>query len=68
MARQQIAEAGSAEDLTAEATQLCLAAQHASQRVTFQANEATKLPPVPVLIVDPSYYKQPTMRPYEFVD
>jgi len=68
MERQQVAEAFTAESLAAEQTQLCQAAQHASKRVTFQANQATGLPPVPVLVVRPTYFQQPDFRPYQFED
>jgi len=68
MERQQIAEASTADSLEADKTRFCQAAQHASKRVTFQANQATGLPPVPVLIVRPDYFKQPDLRPYQFKD
>jgi len=68
MERQQIAATSTTESLTADQIQFCQAAQHASKRVTFQANEATGLPPVPVLIATPDYYQQPELRPYQFKD
>jgi len=68
MVRQQIAEVTTADSLEAHETQLCQAAQHASKRVTFQPNQDTGQPPVPVLIVKPDYFKQPDFRPYQFKD
>jgi hypothetical protein len=68
IALQQIAEAATADSLEADATRLCQAAQHASKRVTFEPNDVTLQPPVPVLIVRPSYFQQPTTRPYQFKD
>ncbi len=68
MERQQIADASTVESLEPEAIQHCQAAQHASKRVTFQANKKTGQPPVPVLIVRPQYFQQPAMRPYTFED
>jgi hypothetical protein len=68
MALQQIADTSTADSLEPEAKQFCLAVQHASQRVTFQPNEATGLPPVPILIVRPEYFEQTPMRPYRFQD
>ena len=68
MARNQIAETTSSELLEAPAKQFCQAVQHASKRVLFEANDATGLPPVPVLIVRPEYFEQPAKRPYQFKD
>lgn len=67
-ARNNIAERFVAESLPAEATRLCQAAQYASQRVFFEANDTTGLPPRPVLIVSPDYFLQPSFRPYQFED
>ncbi|HBR94562.1 MAG TPA: hypothetical protein DEA90_10400 [Opitutae bacterium] len=66
--RQQIAEAASVDSLSAGSVQFCKAAQHASQRVSFQANASTGAPPVPIRIVSPDYFKQPDLRPYRFED
>lgn len=66
--RRQATEVASVDSLGPEDIQLCRAAQHASQRVTFEANITTGLPPVPVLIVKPQYFQQPAMRPYQFKD
>lgn len=68
MSLQQIAEATTSESLEADEVRLCQAAQHASKRVIFEPNEATGLPPVPVLVVSPAYFQQPAMRPYQFKD
>lgn len=68
MERQQIAEATTTDALEADATRLCQAAKHASQRVVFEPNVDIGRPPVPVLVTSPSYFKQPTMRPYQFQD
>ena len=64
MERLQVAENTSVETLEAEQAHFCQAAQHASKRVTFQANESTKLPPEPVLIARPEYFQQPEFRPH----
>ena len=64
--RLQVAEASIVESLEIEQVRFCQAAQHASKRVTFQANDSTKLPPEPVLIVRPQYFQQPDLRPYQF--
>jgi len=66
MKRSQVAENTSVESLEAEQARFCKAAQHASKRVTFQANESTKLPPEPVLIARPEYFQQSEFRPYLF--
>ena len=66
MERLQVAENTSVETLEAEQAHFCQAAQHASKRVTFLANESTKLPPEPVLIARPEYFQQPEFRPYLF--
>ena len=66
MERLQVAENTSVETLEAEQAHFCQAAQHASKRVTFQANESTNLPPEPVLIAKPEYFQQPEFRPYLF--
>ena len=66
MERLQVAENTSVEMLEAEQNHFCQAAQHASKRVTFQANESTNLPPEPVLIAKPKYFEQPEFRPYVF--
>lgn len=66
MERLQVAENTSLETLEAEQVHFCQAAQHASKRVTFQANESSKLPPEPVLIARPEYFQQPEFRPYLF--
>lgn len=66
--RQTIAEVTTADSLTAEELRLCQAAQYASQRVTFEANTTTGLPPLPVLMVKPQYFQQPAMRPYTYKD
>ena len=66
MERSQVTENTSVESLKAEQALFCKAAQHASKRVTFQANESTKLPPEPVLIARPEYFQQPEFRPYLF--
>ena len=66
MERLQVAENTSVETLEAEQAHFCQAAQHASTRVTFQANESSKLPPEPVLIARPEYFQQPEFRPYLF--
>jgi hypothetical protein len=66
MERLEVAENTSVETLEAEQAHFCQAAQHASKRVTFQANESTKLPPEPVLIARPKYFQQPEFRPYSF--
>ena len=66
MERLQVAENTSVEMLEAEQNHFCQAAQHASKRVTFQANESTNLPPEPVLIARPQYFQQPEFRPYQF--
>jgi hypothetical protein len=66
MERLQVAENTSVETLEVEQAHFCQAAQHASKRVTFQANESTKLPPEPVLIARPEYFQQPEFRPYSF--
>ncbi|MGZ0654305.1 hypothetical protein ACWPKS_01755 [Coraliomargarita sp. W4R72] len=68
MNRQQIATASTVESLNPDQIQFCQAAQHASKRVTFQANKTTGLPPVPVLIARPDYFQQPDLRPYQFKD
>jgi hypothetical protein len=65
--RLQVAEVTSAEWLELEQARFCQAAQHASTRVIFQANEATKRPPEPILIVRPQYFQQTYLRPYQFV-
>jgi hypothetical protein len=65
---QQIAEASTVETLDAAAIQLCQAAQHASQRVTFLPNETSGLAPKPVLIVKPEYFEKAAQRPYRFLD
>jgi hypothetical protein len=65
--RLQVAEVTSAEWLELEQARFCHAAQHASKRVIFQANEATKRPPEPILIVRPQYFQQTYLRPYQFV-
>jgi hypothetical protein len=65
--RLQVAEVTSADSLEAEQARFCRAAQHASKRVSFQANESTKRPPKPILIVKPQYFKQAEFRPYHFV-
>ncbi len=66
MERLQVAENTSVETLEAEQAHFCQAVQHASKRVTFRANESTKLPPEPVLIARPEYFQQPEFRPYSF--
>lgn len=66
MERQQIAETFPLESLDAESKLLCQAAQHASQRVTFKPNATSNRPPVPVLIVEPAYFQQTPLRPYQF--
>ena len=66
MERSQVAENTSVESLEEEQTLYCKAAQHASKRVTFQANESTNLPPEPVLIARPEYFQQHEFRPYLF--
>ena len=66
MERLQVAENTTVEMLEAEQNHFCQAAQHASKRVTFQANESTNLPPEPVLIARPEYFKQTEFRPYQF--
>ena len=66
MERLQVAETTSVETLEAEQAHFCQAVQHASKRVTFRANESTKLPPEPVLIARPEYFQQPEFRPYLF--
>ena len=66
MERSQVTENTSVESLKAEQALFCKAAQHASKRVTFQANESTRLPPEPVLIARPEYFQQPEFRPYLF--
>ena len=66
--RQQIAGASTVESLEIEQVRFCQAAQHASKRVTFQANDSTKLAPEPVLIVRPQYFQQSYFRPYQFVE
>lgn len=66
--RQQVAERRSLDELPAEAALLHKAAQHASQRVLFQANAEDVAPPEPIMVVSPEYYEQPTPRPYEFKD
>ena len=68
MERQKAAEITTVDSLGIEQVHFCQAAQHASKRVTFQANESTKLPPEPVLIVRPQYFQQPDYRPYQFVE
>jgi hypothetical protein len=68
MERQKAAEVTTVDSLGIEQVHFCQAAQHASKRVTFQANESTKLPPEPVLIVRPQYFQQPNFRPYQFVE
>jgi hypothetical protein len=68
MERQKVAEIRTMDSLGIEQVHFCQAAQHASKRVTFQANESTKLPPEPVLIVRPQYFQQPNFRPYQFVE
>jgi hypothetical protein len=64
--RQQVAGTSTVESLEIEQVRFCQAVQHASKRVTFQANDSTKLPPEPVLIVRPQYFQQPDLRPYQF--
>ncbi len=64
--RQQVAGVSTVESLEIEQVSFCQAAQHASKRVTFQANDSTKLPPEPVLIVRPQYFQQPNLRAYQF--
>ena len=66
MERLQVAETTTVETLEAELARFCQAAQHASKRVTFQANESTNLPPEPVLIARPQYFQQPEFRPYQY--
>jgi hypothetical protein len=66
MERQKVAEVSTVESLEIEQIRFCQAAQHASKRVTFQANDSTKLSPIPVLIVRPQYFQQPNLRPYQF--
>ena len=66
MERQRVAKASTVESLEVEQIRFCQAAQHASKRVTFQANDSTRLPPKPVLIVRPPYFQQPYFRPYQF--
>ena len=66
MERLQVAENTTVETLEAEQAHFCQAAQHASKRVTFQANESSMLPPEPVLIARPEYFQQPEFRPYLF--
>ena len=66
MERLQVAENTSVETLEAEQAHFRQAVQHASKRVTFQANESTKLPPEPVLIARPEYFQQPEFRPYQY--
>jgi hypothetical protein len=68
MERQKVAEVSTVKSLEIEQVSFCQAAQHASKRVTFQANDSTKLPPEPVLIVRPQYFQQPDFRPYQFVE
>lgn len=66
MERQRVAKTSAVESLEVEQIRFCQAAQHASKRVTFQANDLTGLPPEPVLIVRPQYFQQPSFRPYQF--
>lgn len=66
--RQQVANRGSLEALSAEAVQLHRATTHASQRVFFKANATTGQAPEPVLVVRPEYFEQASPRPYEFKD
>lgn len=68
IARGQVAERASTESLDASKQQFCQAAQHASKRVSFKPNKATGLPPEPILIVTPDYFKPPAPRPYQFKD
>lgn len=65
--RLHVAEVTSADWLEEEQVRFCRAAQHASKRVIFRANEATKRAPEPVLIVRPQYFEQAYFRPYQFV-
>ena len=66
MERLQVAENTSVESLEVGQALFCKATQHASKRVTFQANESTNLAPEPVLIARPEYFQQPEFRPYLF--
>ena len=66
MERQRVAKTSAVGSLEVEQIRFCQAAQHASKRVTFQANDFTGLPPKPVLIVRPQYFQQPNFRPYQF--
>ena len=66
MDRQRVAKASTVESLEVGQIRFCQAAQHASKRVTFQANDSTRLPPEPVLIVRPQYFQQTNFRTYQF--
>ena len=61
-------ESSTIDSLALEGVRLSQATQHASRRVIFEPNKTTGQAPVPVLIVRPEYFEQPSMRPYTFKD
>jgi len=61
-------ESSTIDSLALEGVRLSQATQHASRRVIFEPNKATGQAPVPVLIVRPEYFEQPSIRPYTFKD
>jgi hypothetical protein len=67
-ARNQIAETFTADTLPKDASHLSQAAQHASKRVTFEANIDSRMPPKPILIVPPDILHKPPLRSYSFND
>lgn len=63
---QDVAENFTAADFNEVEEQICKATRHASRRVTFQPNQDTDAPPIPLMIVRPDYFQQTPARPYQF--
>lgn len=66
--RQQLTERQEKAEIDTDTKKFAAATQHSSRRILYKANKATGQPPEPVIVVRPDYFKQPSIRPYQFQD
>lgn len=64
--RQQVADWKEKTEQGAESHSLIEATVHSSRRVFYKANSNSGEAPEPVIVVRPEYFKQPSVRPYQF--
>lgn len=64
--RQQVAERQEEVEFDTDTLEFVEATQYSSQRVFYKANKGTSLAPKALMVVRPDYFKQPSIRPYQF--